>query len=167
METTDSLKLKVSVNGSDFEGEGPEETIKEQYKMWLNAVNSSPSPPKGKREPPKDEERLELTSHRAYTQDDEGRVSLVVMPETKNRASDSILLLIYGHSLLNGENAIRSVQLMEVLRQSGLRVDRVDRNLSAEARRFVIKGGNRRGSRYGLNNRGKAYAQDLLDTMFE
>jgi hypothetical protein len=56
---------------------------------------------------------------------------------------------------------------MESAKQSGLRIDRVNRNLPKAHQQFLITGGTGKGARYSLNNRGMAYAQELLEGMFE
>jgi hypothetical protein len=171
-------KLKVRVRGSEFEAEGPEELVREQFQAFLQIANASN--PQGKEEDSartnRDEERRNGSSgpdpvnkqwDRAFAVDADQCASLLVLPASKNAISDAIILLIYGNQIIGSIDAVQSARLMTAAQQSGLRIDRIDRNLSAEHRRYVIKGGNRKGSRYSLNNRGRVYAQQLLETMFD
>ena len=102
----------------------------------------------------------------AYLRKD-NKLSLHVLPKTKNSVADSLVLLIYGFQKLLGLEAVSSIALMEAAKQSGLRIDRVDRNIPVEHGKLVIRGGQGKGTRYSVNNRGAAYAQELLEKLFE
>lgn len=95
------------------------------------------------------------------------QLSLLLLPNGKFRNADSIVLLIYGYQKLYGQNGVPVTSLMEAAKQSGLRIDRVNRNLPKSHQQFLITGGTGKGARYSLNNRGMAYAQELLEGMFE
>src|SRR5581483_5610022 len=103
---------------------------------------------------------------RAYRQDGD-RLSLHGLPQGKTQNADAIVLLIHGYHELLKRESIPSTELMNAAKQSGLRIDRIDRSIPSSHNAYLIKGGNGKGSRYSLNNRGRAYAQELLDQMFE
>jgi hypothetical protein len=167
-------RLKVRLGPHEFDGEGEKETVKEQYEMWLQAITAMPNAgerrganatPNTANKIEEVDDEVEALWNRAYKRSDNS-VSLNVLPQTKAPNPDAILLLIYGfHALLKQEFA-KATDLMDAAKQSGLRIDRVDR-LPSDYNALIIKGGNGKGSRYSLNNRGLARAQELLEQMFE
>jgi hypothetical protein len=170
------LKSKIGVN--EFDADGPEKVVKEQYQLFLQAIQTLPQVPQNNGSagtngytapnntaPPTDED-IEATWNRAYLRKD-NKLSLHVLPKTKTAAADTLVLLMYGFQKLFGLEAVSSIALMEAAKQSGLRIDRVDRSLPTEHAKLVIRGGQGKGTRYSVNNRGAAYAQDLLEKLFE
>jgi hypothetical protein len=174
-------RLKVRLGSHEFESEGSEPTVKEQFQLFLNAVNLAPAihAPNGCAngsnandsdgnvvDDDSHDEDLESAWSRAYKRDGD-QLSLHVLPQTKFANADALILLIYGYQTLLKQESVKSTEVMEAAKMSGLRVDRIERNLPNSHSVFVIKGGNGKGSRYTLNNRGLTYAQELLETMFE
>jgi hypothetical protein len=176
MEVTAAIpyRLKVRLGPHEFEAEGPEASVKEQFATFVTIANTTPVPKNGS-------SNLQRGSNgsgdpevepgagswdRAYKRKGD-QISLHVLPETKTQNADAIILILYGHQMLLEQESVTSLVLMEAAKQSGLRIDRIDRNLPASHKQYVISGGTGKGTRYSLNNRGAAYAQEMLDKMFD
>jgi hypothetical protein len=178
METTTVVpyRLKVRLGNHEFEAEGPEESVKEQFSRFVELATAAKPTGNGNGERKNywekgaDESGDERDPYgyltRAFVQSDD-RVSLSVLPQTKSQNADAIILLLYGYRAVLNRDNVQSTDLMDAAKQSGLRIDRIDRNLPAGHKPFVITGGSGKGTRYGLNNRGISYAQDLLEKLFE
>jgi hypothetical protein len=165
-------KLNVEIGTSKFHAEGPEETVKEQFQQFLAVCKQtpvespkSPAPPK----PPINGNHADIPPtdilNAVYSTDNNGVVSLRVLPNTENRNADALLLLIYGFLVVGHLEAVPAGQLVDGVRQSGLPVDRVGRTIEQTLRDYVRSGGVRRGKRYSLNNQGRAKANELLAEM--
>jgi hypothetical protein len=167
-------RVKVRLGIHEFEAEGTEESVNKQYEMFLQTAQLVPAAPikgtngRAASDPadPADPEELDALWNRAYRYEND-IVSLHVLPQTDAANADAIVVILYGFRVLQKLDTVSSTTLMEAAKQSGLRIDRIDRALPAAYNAFVIKGGNGRGSRYSLNNRGLARAQELLEQMFE
>lgn len=168
-------KLRVRLGNAEFEAEGDEAVVREQYNMFLKALPvaqnmveeraaSEDKPEKSTANHPQDNAGDQLIA-RAFS-DERGVVSLRALPETKNRDADALLLLIYGHTKLKGAHDVFGTQVMKSARQSGLSIDRVDRIISIH-KGFYMRGGARRGAKYTLNNQGVKKAEQILREMFD
>lgn len=169
--------LKVKLGIGEFDGTGPTELIREDYDRWLQLMEKIASQnTNGKPQPsthaqandPSSEtpDPIEAVWDRAFMRKDD-KLSLHVLPDSKTPSSDSLLIILYGYQTWLGLDAVRSVDLMDSALQSGLRLDRIDRNLTPQHRKLIIKGGSGKGTRYSLNNRGLRVAQELLEKLFE
>src|SRR3954471_14143910 len=94
-------RLKVRVGNNEFEADGPEETVKSQFDMFLMALQHSPqatngNTPQAKRETPLVDPKVEFTTigngsieqntwERFYKLEGEGDVSLKILPSSKNQ----------------------------------------------------------------------------------
>lgn len=182
MEATQApYKLRSKIGINEFDADGPEKVVKEQYQLFLQAIAGQPQPPfqqqngsaagsnghaSASSDAPPSDEVIEAIWNRAYLRKD-NKLSLHVLPKTKTVVADGLVLLIYGFQKLLGLEAVGSIALMEAAKQSGLRIDRIDRNIPVEHMKLVIRGGQGKGTRYSVNNRGAAYAQELLEKLFE
>lgn len=180
--TSTPYRLKVRLGAHEFEAEGPETAVKEQFSLFLEAVNSAPEPKaaNGTTKQIADEvvdsgrDRADNGSaseidglwNRAYKIDGD-QISLNVLPQTKAQSADSLMLIVYGFQKLLRQESVKATDVTESAKQSGLRIDRLDRSLPNEYSQFIIKGGSGKGTRYRLNNRGLTYAQEMLEGMFE
>jgi hypothetical protein len=181
METAVSpYRLKVRFGNNEFEAEGNESSVREQFASFLEFANTAGTGStightngverngsEGAQEHQSDADAdIEGLWGRAYKRQGD-QLSLHVLPQTKFQNPDALLLLLYGYQTLMRLDSVKSTDLMESAKQSGLRIDRIDRNLPRSHMAFVIKGGNGKGSRYSLNNRGLAHAQEMLEALFE
>lgn len=179
------FRLKTRIGSHEFDAEGQESAVKEQFNLWVQAITSAPQPPPQKTTVIStnvvdgnehggdagddgiiDGDAVDAIWNRVYKRDNE-QVSLLVLPQTQTANADAIILLIYGYQTLLKRDAVNSTELMDAAKWSGMRIDRIDRPLGNGHAQFVVKGGSRKGSRYSLNNRGMAYAQELLERMFD
>lgn len=165
-------RLRVRLGNSEFEAEGEEALIKEQYQMFLDAVarahhlgqEEQTSSPVAKPDGTSGNATIhESLVERVFAVDRDG-VSLQILPNGTTRAADAVLLLLYGHLRLRNESRVYGTQLMKDARRSGLSIDRIDRVISAH-RDFYNRGGQRKGSRYSLNNQGVIKAEQILRSM--
>lgn len=171
-------KIHVKLGASEFTYEGSEAGASQAYEKFLAALQTVPAsqavpaPANGLTVPPR-EMPAASTGHtpalmaRVYSEDPRTGISLRVLPRTDDRDSDAIVLILYGYAILRNEHAILAGQLTKAAKQSGLTaVTRVDRHLTAiKYAEMTTKSGQRSGSRYGLNNRGTAYASELLERL--
>lgn len=166
--------LKVRVGDSEFEATGEEDVVNAQYSLFLEAIAATRSmgrtPKNGQpsiERTPANQEHLDGPWGRFYTLESDGNVSLKVLPNTEQQNADAIVLLLYGYAHLREADTVGGTELLAMARKSGLRIDRIDRNVPAAYNRYINRGGSRRGSRYSLNNQGLQYAQQILDAEFE
>lgn len=178
-----SLKIRVKFGPNEFEAEGPEETVKAQFAIFLKVISAT------SRSEFVDAaiEEIETTEglpselspffrlHRG------GIISLKKTPNTDNRLNDSLILLIYAYQrsgLLQrpketggfipdlGEPMVPSGKLMAAATKSGLELDRIDRVIAGYGELFYRHGA-KKGTKYGLTVKGKSYAKDLLNDFAE
>lgn len=168
-------KVRVRLGNAEFEAEGGEAVVKEQYDMFLKALASSGGLVQ---EQHLSEDCSENSSARIQGAEaggelvdrvfsnDRGVLSLRVLPQTKNRDADALLLLVYGYTKVKGGHDVFGTQLMKSARQSGLTIDRVDRVIVAH-KGLYMRGGARRGAKYTLNNQGVIKSEQIMKEMFE
>jgi hypothetical protein len=101
---------------------------------------------------------------RAYRIDGNA-LSLRVLPQTKDRDADALLLLVYGYHALREQKEVGATQLTASARQSGVMLSRIDRTL-AKMKSFVMRGGHGKGTRYQIANPGIVKAEKMLREMF-
>jgi hypothetical protein len=165
--------MKVRVGSSEFEAEGDEITVNDQYRLFLEAIRHIPtnghSAQNGKesRHQPKVAAELEGMWARFYSIEPGNNVSLKTLPNSDQQNADALVLLLYGYEQLCERDTVGSAEFLAMAKKSGLRIDRIDRTIPSGYSRFINRGGSRRGCRYSLNNQGKAHAQQLLEAEAE
>ncbi len=173
-------KLRVKIGESEFEAEGSEDAVKEQYRLFLDALSATPQnssenasqlvTPQGTQgtitgyAPDVREDLNPGVLEKAYAQSKE-LISLRMLPEGKMRDADALLMLLYGYLALKDEHFVPGTRLMKAARQSGLGIDRIDRAILPH-KGLYNRGGARKGTRYGLNNQGQVKAKEILMEMF-
>lgn len=181
MEKPYRLAVKLPA-GAEFEAEGNEETVKELFQQFLEAVRMVPTPAPvpatatNKIIPLQDDLELEagdampspaamtidrVTLDRLFAIDRTGTVSLKALPRGEDRGAEALVALLYGFNVMRGETDVTAVRLMKAARQSGIQVARLDRTISTQER-FINSAGFGKGKRYGLNNPGLNRAQEIL-----
>lgn len=171
----EQYSLQVRIGDAEFNAEGPEETVKDAYEAFLEAISEGVVA--RATQPPEDEGGEEGDGDGGVTQEildsafklnkEEGVVSLHLLPpgDSKQKKADAALLIIYGHEKLLDRDHAPVMELNEGLRQSGLTVKRLDRFIHLH-KGLYMKGGTRSGGRYSLTNRGKRWAEDKLQELF-
>jgi len=163
-----SYKLQVKLGSAEFSAEGQEETVKQAFQKFLEAVKSS-SDTKLFLEKTPDKETPEEISRglldKVFSVAGDF-ISLRLLPtDSPNKAADSGILLIYGFQKLLQLEEVPVTKLTQALTKSGVSFDRVDRILSVH-KGLYMKGGTRSGGRYSLNNQGIQQAESWLKTWF-
>jgi hypothetical protein len=145
----------VPVNGSGGEHEEHD------------AVRASPVPPVNPVHPG-DQDGRGITSQTAYIfikDDKSGLISLRHVPRTASPQTDAIILLMYGHLIIDNQRSVDAKLLTKGARQSGVKIaDRVSPLLEPYPL-LVTRGGHRRATRYALTNPGIAHAKKLLSDL--
>jgi hypothetical protein len=176
-------RMDVKLGDHSFTAEGREEKCDEQYLRFIEAAialaNATGKQGKsndkslksagtsvGDLDHDEDADGLERQWDRAFKRKD-NRLSLITLPSTNNQRADAIILLLYGFQTLFNQDAVSCIDLMDAAKQSGLRIDRVDRNLPTSYKLFYNRGGTGKGMRYSLNNVGLRRAQEILEEMYE
>lgn len=143
-------KMRVRIGDAEFEAEGPESTVRQQFDQFLATITN-------------------LKNERSRRLSDEFVACFAanqsVWDRLKQRSSqytDWILLKIYG-ALANGDDFVTSTELLTMFRSAGfdIETDRIDRILASHAS-CVEKTGAKRGTRYALTQHGVDYVEQLM-----
>lgn len=167
----DIYKLHIKIGPHEFNGEGPEESVKNAFEDWKSLIGDLPrgnltlpsttaSSPMGATTP------LVLESEQLVrlfvTDDKRGLVSLRILPRGENREQDAVLLILLGFKRVKDQDEVLVTQLKPALKQSGCNVARVDSVVAKYLRDGLInKGGMGKGGRYSLTNSGAEKAISL------
>lgn len=95
-----------------------------------------------------------------------GSVRLKELPEGENTALDTLLILLWGFYRQMDRQNVPAVDLINAARESGLKIERIDRALAAQPQ-FYKRTGTRKGARYTLTSAGHAYAARRLLELWE
>jgi hypothetical protein len=169
----DTTRIKTKIGQSEFEAEGPVETVTAQFTAFLARISSP---------------RSESTSDdaEAAEQDQQNKqdkvgdkhvpiekvlhvsgriVSLTALPQA---IEDAALLIMLGHRDLRNNQAVTGQEIGDGLAQSGRPVPRVDRIMEkAITEAFVLKSGIKRSTRYRLTNQGLVKALNIAKSLVE
>jgi hypothetical protein len=175
MESTPNQKLKLRIGENEFEAEGPPDQVAAQYQAFLEAIKAiqSVAPAAPAKPSPNAANGADITETKA-----EDRTPSAITPEILARVfqvrgdslsllalpqdpADALIVLLYGYGQLKQVPNVTGVSLMSAALQSGVQLPRVDRVIDSKAE-YITSGGAKRGKRYGLNNRGLRYAEDLV-----
>jgi len=174
----EAYKLHTRIGQHEFLGEGPVEVVKADYQQFLIFIENRNNEPQRSSERPEVGEAsgsgtnadenvdLQLLTQIFKSDETTGVVSLRALPpgENGNRAADAALLLMFGYSKLQSASEVPVTKLLEGLRESGLAVERFDRTISVH-NGLYLKGGQKIGARYRLNNPGQRKAAQMVRTM--
>lgn len=180
-EQTNAHRLRIKIGDAEFEASGTPESVKEQYDLFLQALKAaSPTPPAesthsnhASRPHEKPRSTLGVTPsevpvdviQRAFTIRDD-LVTLNALPRTANAGADTLLALLWGFEHMQNQTSVSAMALTDAARASGLQLNRVDRVISPQQAYFQ-RAGARKGTRYSLNNPGRAYAATVLRGLYE
>jgi hypothetical protein len=169
-------KIRVKIGVNEFEAEGPENVVKEQFSLFMEISKASPLPNPRQESVNRDTGRVgnengtvknlspEITEemlNRIFVVDQEDQVSLRILPRTTEREADTLLVLLYGYRKLLNQNDVLVGKLGKAARTSGIQFERIDYAIAPNLE-LVTKGGARVGARYGLNNRGMTRAEEII-----
>ena len=160
-------RIRVKIGNAEFEAEGPEESVKEQFEAFkqllqltvprvidpTTVISTSPSQAQQRVPESPDQERLRVLFLFSKTGD---FISLAFRPQGDNLQQRALLLILYGFRRLLGQEDVPVGTLKRSLEQSGFYVGRVDRIAMPLVKEgLVLKGGKKgKGGKYKLTNLG-------------
>jgi hypothetical protein len=170
-------KIKFKLGDAEFEAEGAEEAVQAQLERFLAALEAraavAPPPkpatsanhPNGNAEAPATGEFDESLLPRIFELRQDGVVALRVLPKGSDKEGEALLLILLGFRRLKNEEHVLATQLLRASSYSGVGVYRPAHAL-AQYDRFLIRGGQRKGTTYSLNNQGIVKAQEIAMQIF-
>jgi hypothetical protein len=185
---TEVRRLKMKIGEAEFEADVPENEVQPMYHQFLSmlerrnqaAVPLSATGAKADQRP-----AIEATIRagssmqqalgetvddtllaRIFDLHENGAVTLKVLPPTgPDTDADAMLLLLYGYRRLKNEDYVLATQLFRAAAQSGITLRRSVNEYMRNSR-FVIRGGQRKGSHYTLSSHGLAMAKEITARIF-
>jgi hypothetical protein len=171
-------RIKIKLGEAEFEAEGSEQSVQAQYELFLAALER-----KSVKEPdisnPKangaDEQERQAMPPRVFDETllarifelrQDGVVTLRVLPKGNGKEADALLLLLLGYRRLKNEEDVLATHLLRAARYSGVSIYRPAHAL-ADHEQFLIRGGQKKGSTYSLNNQGLTKAEEIAAKIFE
>lgn len=179
-----NYKIQVKLGNAEFSAEGSEGTVKDAFEKFLAAV------PQAQHQPhPASREQVQPGSGGGSSEVGNGGVgrnsvvdqtllestfeiekdivTLRHLPpaDNPNRAADAAILLLYGFRNLLNVESVPVTKLNDALRRSGISVTRVDKFIGVHSQLYM-KGGQKSGGRYTLNNQGIRSAETWLGQWF-
>ena len=176
---TNSHRIKIKIGTAEFEAEGEQSAVQAQFDAFMRAIEKAPvaptppavesGGPTGERaaaSPLGNDERVEQLLASVFEQRQDGIISLKVLPKGDNRDADALMLILFGYARLKGQDDVLATQLLRAAQQSGVSIDR-PANTLATYDLLLIRGGQRKGTTYRLNNVGVAKAKEILVGIFK
>lgn len=176
----DRHRVRFKVGNIEFEAEGEADLVHQQFLQTIQALKGLPVaqivqvdaeaagtavqlPPDGEGGT-KNGSTLDDLVSRVLQIDGAGLVSLRLLPQTDKPEADALLLLLYGYQRLANIQPVLAIQLSKSARQSGLQLERIDRDIMKH-KSLIGVGGAAKGRRYSLNNQGLRRAEEILRAM--
>jgi hypothetical protein len=172
------FKLRVKIDGQEFEAEGPAELVRGQFEAFRAMMQETRRRAgagllrqNGNDVPAQEIEtrKMDAPTHREGLVDlfrvaaSPRALSLRQLPAGKTPEADAALLLLFGYQRLRNEDDVPATTLNAALAQSGCRTIRLDRILKAYLNdRSIVRTGRGKGGRYRLTNLGLHKAEDLM-----
>ena len=173
---THRIKMKIGVH--EFEAEGPQELVTQQFEAFKELISSMPKGPSGPGvmsglsqpdgstiNPATPLDATQIVLDRVFSKGNP--LSLAALPSGDNAAANSLLILLYGFLKINGEQTVTGTMLNKAARKSGVNIDRIDRVIAVYQPEFVLAAGAKKGRKYSLNNRGIARAEEVIRTLVQ
>ena len=175
----DGYKLQAKFGNAEFNAEGPEEAVRDDFRRFLEKLPTANQPTPGKTQDPKEDQPSTVLStvdellvgqallERVFQRhDDIVSLRLLPPPESANRNADAAILLLYGFRCILSQEEVPVTRLTKALRRSGISFDRLDQFMGANSQ-LLLRGGARNAARYRLNNPGVTQAETWLRTWFK
>jgi hypothetical protein len=177
MQMSDTKRIKMKIGDAEFEADVPADQVQPMYDQFLAALqNRAPAKaatpaaavqpattdPAAPPQTPFDQSMLQ----RVFEQRADGFVTLKLLPKGDNKEADAFLLLLFGYRRLKNEEVVLATHLLRAAELSGLSAYRPAHALAAHER-YVIRGGQKKGSTYALNNQGVTKAEEVTAKIFE
>lgn len=163
----DTYKLRVKIGDFEFDAEGPEDSVKQQFEAFKEIVlQAAPKAEKKEERQEGDVEHKPLTNtiplDKIIQYDSAtGDIILTALPQGDYQEAKAVLLLLLGYKLNKNEENVLVTDLMNGLRRSGCPVGRLDRALAPYSGTYVFKTGIGKGGRYRLTLQGTKEAFNI------
>jgi hypothetical protein len=157
------LRIKIKFGEHEFEAEGAPEPVERLFESFKRLIAPPPPEmPKPSEAPPPPEAEKKAPPIPLHTiVRIQGRI---VSLSANAKSDDAVLLLLLGQMQFRRNNTVSGAEVMQGLRESGLKVRRADRILAAHVRNgYVVAMGRLRRRRYRLSNAGIDRAQQLIE----
>ena len=193
MDDNPNNTVKIKIRGAEFEASGSEQSVNTRFEAFMKFLAQRPAeqepevvPPEpeggaGDKAPkandngsvsgdevvtsPPPDESLDALRRRAYRVQGD-TLSLNVIPQGKTADLDAVILILYGRRSLMSADYTMVSALIDGLKQSGLPAERIS-IVVAGNETLVTKAGVKRGTRYGLTNRGLQRAEEVLRDLLQ
>ena len=184
---TEFRRLKMKIGEAEFEADVPENRVESMYAQFLfmlerrnqTAVRPTGTDAKAHQQQPDIEATVGVGSSaeplsetfdqalltRVFDLREDGAVTLKVLPSGPDKNADAMLLLLYGYYRLKNEEYVLATELFRAAERSGISLRR-PANEYVRNGRFVIRGGQRKGTHYSLNSQGLAMAKEITAKIF-
>jgi hypothetical protein len=159
-------KIKVKLGDAEFEAEGAEDKVQAQYDQFLAALKHTEAQTVGKPKvqaegQPVDDARL----GRIFELRQDKSIVFRVHPPEAFDPADTLALLLLGYRRLAAKIHVLSTQLSRSARDSGLGEVRIDQLAQPFIPKFILRGGQRKGTTYTLTTQGETKAQEVAALM--
>ena len=155
----DALRIRIKFGEYEFEGEGPNELVQAELAAFKKLL---PNEEKGISISERNPAVPQASIRKALRVN--GRV--VSMGVRSESVEDALLVLLLGQKQLRNNDRVTGAEIMDGVRASGHRVNRVDHLLNRHVRDGSITAtGRRRARRYRLTNRGIQKAQEIVELL--
>ena len=184
---TEFRRLKMKIGEAEFEADVPENKVQPMYAQFLFLLErrgqSVAQPIAAGAEAHKLEPDIETTFRfgssteplrsetfdqalltRVFDLREDGAVTLKMLPNGPDKNADAMLLLLYGYRRLKNEECVLATELFRAAEWSGVALRRPAKEFVRNGR-FLIRGGQRKGSHYSLNSQGLAMAKEIVAKM--
>ncbi|HEX8179683.1 MAG TPA: hypothetical protein VF525_09105 [Pyrinomonadaceae bacterium] len=172
----ETYKLNIKIGPHEFNGEGAEESVRRDFEEWKALISSLPVVPSQNTSSNfqsnggvDGNEASVAGLERIFLFDEKKKeASLRVFPRTESRDADAILLIVLGYRMKFNQHDVSVGQIKSALKQTGIKVDRVDKTVAKYVREgYLNKGGTGRGGRYSLTNAGVMKGNEVLNTLMK
>jgi hypothetical protein len=173
---TDTKRIKMKIGDAEFEADVPADQVQSMYDQFLAALEKRPAAPPAAAaaaahapvlpEAPSVGGFDQGMLQRIFDLRADGMVTLRLLPKGDNKEADAFLLILFGYRRLKNEEVVMATQLLRAAELSGLTAYRPAHALAVHER-FVIRGGQKKGSTYALNNQGVTKAEEIAAKIFE
>jgi|SRR5215467_10456617 len=185
---TEFRRLKMKIGEAEFEADVPENKVQRMYAQFLFLLErrnqSFARPIVAGAEAHGQEHHIEASFRigppgesladepfdqalltRVFELREDGAVTLKMLPNGPDKNADGMLLLLFGYHQLKNEECVLATELFRAAEWSGFSLRRPAKELVRNGR-FVVRGGQRKGSHYSLNSQGLAMAKEIAAKMF-
>lgn len=169
----DSFKLKTTVLGESFEGEGSFVQVLEAYKIWLERIGTPTktasviTAQQKTAQVQKPHVAAEKGGSKLFSEDG-NQLILRVLPDGEGRQGDALLVSLIGYLEMKGLPQVTGVRLMQTLERSGSGVDRIDRVAAPlKEKGLLTRMGRFRGTKYQLTPQGEREAHRICELLLQ